>query len=79
MQSSEKDPNYMLERSDVFIQNFEKTLRELDEKEFNHHVNALITKILEKDKRLKKESMRYWREITSRQYKFDRSMCILFF
>jgi secreted Zn-dependent insulinase-like peptidase len=56
------------------------------DEEFTHHLQALITKKLEKDKNLKQEANRYWREITvPHAYIFDRGWlsrsldCILFF
>ena len=44
----------------------------MDENEFNQHVEALATKRLEKPKKLSVRNGRYWSEILSQHYNFDR-------
>ena len=44
----------------------------MDENEFNQHVEALATKRLEKPKKLSVRIGRYWSEILSQHYNFDR-------
>lgn len=44
----------------------------MNEKEFETHKIALMTKKLEKPKKLIKLTERYWNEISSRYYNFDR-------
>jgi secreted Zn-dependent insulinase-like peptidase len=47
----------------------------MPDEEFVHHVEALIAKKLEKDKNLKQEANRYWKEIiTPHTYIFDRGI-----
>ena len=51
---------------------FQKILAEMDEVEFGRHVKALAALILEKPKKLASESAKYWLEIATRQYNFER-------
>ena len=44
----------------------------MEENEFNQHVEALATKRLEKPKKLSVRNGRYWSEILSQHYNFDR-------
>ena len=44
----------------------------MPEEEFETHKTALATKKLEKPKQLKKLTSRYWHEISTRLYNFDR-------
>ena len=50
----------------------EKTLEDLSEEEFQSHVEALATKRLEKPKKLSVRNSRFWSEILSQHYNFDR-------
>jgi insulysin len=72
LQSSEKDPIYMLERCDVFIQNYFEIIKNLEESEFAKNVKSLIAKKLEKDKNLTQQTTHLFKEIVTKQYKFDR-------
>jgi insulysin len=72
LQSSEKSPVYMLERSDIFMRSFHETLKNMEEEEIKQHITSLIAKKLEKDKQLKHETLRYWSELIQNQYCFDR-------
>lgn len=47
-------------------------LENMSEQEFETHKTALATKKLEKPKQLKKLTARYWQEISTRLYNFDR-------
>ncbi|CAM9681173.1 unnamed protein product [Choristocarpus tenellus] len=42
-------------------------------KEFKKNVMAVVDRLLEKDKNLSEETSRYWDEISSRTYRFDRA------
>ena len=44
----------------------------MDETEFRQHVEALATKRLEKPKKLSVRNGRYWSEILSQHFNFDR-------
>jgi len=71
MQSSDKSPPYMRVRSDLFIQEFHHVLKKMSEDEVKEHIRGLRATIEEKDKQLKEEAVRYWREIVSHQYTFN--------
>jgi insulysin len=73
LQSGDKTPLHMLARSDLFISQFHSVLEQLEEREFQEHVNGLRTMIEEKDKQLKEETIRYWKEIIHQQYLFNRA------
>ena len=46
----------------------------MSEESFNNHVEALATKRLEKPKTISAQSGRFWGEIESKQYHFERGM-----
>ncbi|KAG8271131.1 hypothetical protein J6590_069507 [Homalodisca vitripennis] len=48
-------------------------LKGMTEEEFDRHKEALAAQRLEKPKRLSSLSARFWAEITSQQYNFDRA------
>lgn len=73
LQSSDRSPKYMLEKSDAFIQSFFEVVRDdMDNDEIQEYVQAMIDERKQPDKRLSTETTRYWREINARQYRFDR-------
>ena len=49
-----------------------ETLASMEETEFSQHVESLATKRLEKPKRLSVSNGRYWLEILSQHYNFNR-------
>ncbi|KAK0053563.1 insulin-degrading enzyme-like isoform X1 [Biomphalaria pfeifferi] len=69
---SNKAPQYVEGRIEAFIMKFEAMLENMSEVEFNKHVMALSTKRLEKPKKLLQQNMKYWSEIISNYYNFDR-------
>ncbi|XP_022094344.1 insulin-degrading enzyme-like [Acanthaster planci] len=70
---SEKRPQYLDNRIEAFLLSMQTYIKELSEEAFQKHVNALAVRRLEKPKRLASEAGRYWSEITSKQYNFDRA------
>lgn len=70
---SKKSPDYLDGRIEAFIHSIRELLDNLSEKEFSEHVDSLVTKILEKPKKLQTEVDKYWIEICSQQYQFDRA------
>lgn len=68
---SEKDCNYLEERIDNFLVNFDKELEEISEDDFNKHKIGLINKRLEKLKNLSEESGRLWHHVSSEAFDFD--------
>ena len=49
-----------------------ETLATMEETEFSQHVEALATKRLEKPKKLSVRNGRFWSEILSQHFNFDR-------
>jgi insulysin len=73
LQSSVKDPVFLDQRVEAFLSSVKEMLVTLPDEEFANHVEALVTKKLEKDKNLKQEANRYWKEIVApHTYIFDR-------
>ncbi len=72
IQSSVKDPVYLQERIELFIHSFYKEIQELTPTEFDQFRESLIAKRMESPKNLGEETLRYWNEITSESYEFDR-------
>lgn len=50
----------------------EKSLEEMSDEAFQKHVQALALRRLDKPKKLSAECAKYWGEIISQQYHFDR-------
>ena len=48
----------------------------MTDESFDKHVAALAAKRLEKPKKISGQSQRYWSEIVSQQFNFDRGMNI---
>jgi len=69
---SERHPQYLDSRIEAFIQNLGEALENMEDSEFATHVEALATKRLEKPKKLSVRNGRYWSEILSQHYNFDR-------
>ncbi|XP_065827904.1 insulin-degrading enzyme-like [Oscarella lobularis] len=67
-----RDPLYVESRIEAFLRRVQRELETLSEREFSQQVNALATKRLVKPKKLVSEANKYWTEIVSRQYNFDR-------
>ncbi|XP_054708191.1 insulin-degrading enzyme-like [Uloborus diversus] len=69
---SDKSPSYVDGRIEAFVQYFEKYIQEMTDDEFQNHILSLSTIRLEKPKKLSVQTAKYWLEIASRQYNFDR-------
>jgi len=70
---SERHPAYVDDRIEQFLLQMKEHLENLTEEEFDRHKEALAAQRLEKPKRLSALSARFWAEITSQQYNFDRA------
>jgi insulysin len=53
---------------------FQEKLAGIEDDEFEKYKESLAVQRLEKPKKLSAECMRYWSEITSQQYNFDRGI-----
>ena len=71
---SERHPEYLDSRIEAFLSSLENSLGELPDEEFKTHVEALATKRLERPKKLSVRNGRYWSEILSQHYNFDRDV-----
>ncbi|XP_026869909.2 insulin-degrading enzyme isoform X1 [Electrophorus electricus] len=69
---SEKAPHYLEARVEAFLKTMEKTVQDMVEEAFQKHIQALAIRRLDKPKKLAAECAKYWGEIISQQYNFDR-------
>ncbi|KAL8568009.1 hypothetical protein ACOMHN_029184 [Nucella lapillus] len=69
---SNRTPVYVEGRVEAFLQKMEGEIQEMTEEKFQKHVSALVTRRLEKPKRLSMQNSKYWVEILCQQYNFDR-------
>uniref|UniRef100_A0A3Q3GM64 Insulin-degrading enzyme n=1 Tax=Labrus bergylta TaxID=56723 RepID=A0A3Q3GM64_9LABR len=69
---SEKAPHYLESRVEAFLCTMEKSVEEMSDEAFQKHIQALAIRRLDKPKKLSAECAKYWGEIISQQYNFDR-------
>ena len=69
---SEKAPHYLESRVEAFLSTMEKSVEEMSDEAFQKHIQALAIRRLDKPKKLAAECAKYWGEIISQQYNFDR-------
>uniref|UniRef100_A0A8C9L9A5 Insulin-degrading enzyme n=1 Tax=Pavo cristatus TaxID=9049 RepID=A0A8C9L9A5_PAVCR len=69
---SEKPPHYLESRVEAFLKTMEKCIEDMTEEAFQKHIQALAIRRLDKPKKLSAECAKYWGEIISQQYNFDR-------
>uniref|UniRef100_A0A8C5DFS1 Insulin-degrading enzyme n=1 Tax=Gouania willdenowi TaxID=441366 RepID=A0A8C5DFS1_GOUWI len=69
---SEKAPHYLESRVEAFLCTMEKAVEEMSDEAFQKHIQALAIRRLDKPKKLSAECAKYWGEIISQQYNFDR-------
>lgn len=70
---SDRHPAYVDQRVEAFLANMGEHIRQISDEEFERHREALAAQRLEKPKRLASLSARFWSEIISQQYNFDRA------
>jgi len=66
---------YLNQRIENCMEICRENIMNLTETEFAEHVNILIARKMEKDKKLEAETQRHWSEISTRSYQFDRVDC----
>ena len=71
---SERPPEYLEERIDAFLVQFQTELTEMSDEEFEKHKKSLINKRLESLKYLNAETTRFWSHIMSECYDFEQGM-----
>lgn len=69
---SDRSPKYVDGRIEAFLYSMKNYLTEISDEEFERHKEALAAIRLEKPKKLYSQTSKYWNEITSQQYNFDR-------
>lgn len=69
---SEKPPHYLESRVEAFLITMEKAIEDMTEEAFQKHIQALAIRRLDKPKKLSAECAKYWGEIISQQYNYDR-------
>lgn len=69
---SDRHPAYLDERIENFLRELAETVSEMPEEEFERNKEALAVKRLEKPKRMYSRTAKYWSEIASKLYHFDR-------
>ncbi|MGH0158734.1 UNVERIFIED_CONTAM: hypothetical protein FKN15_052350 [Acipenser sinensis] len=73
---SEKAPHYLESRVEAFLKTMEKSIEEMLDEAFQKHIQALAIRRLDKPKKLGAECAKYWGEIISQQYNFDRGYIV---
>nr|XP_057920921.1 insulin-degrading enzyme isoform X2 [Doryrhamphus excisus] len=69
---SEKPPHYLESRIEAFLCTMQRSVEEMSDQAFQKHIQALAIRRLDKPKKLSAECAKYWGEIISQQYHFDR-------
>ncbi|XP_071090018.1 insulin-degrading enzyme-like [Haliotis cracherodii] len=69
---SDRQPSFVESRVEAFLKTIDDYINKMSEEEFDKHVKALAAKRLEKPKKLSVLNGKYWGEIISEQYHFDR-------
>ncbi len=62
----------LAEHTNTFLKGFNEQLKQMTEQEFNTHIQALRSTILEKETRLSQRSNRFWHEIDRSNAAFNR-------
>ncbi|XP_023021581.1 insulin degrading metalloproteinase isoform X2 [Leptinotarsa decemlineata] len=70
---SDRHPTYLDTRIEAFLDTMMEYISDMSEEEFLRHREALAAHRLEKPKQLSTLTNRFWVEITSQQYHFDRA------
>lgn len=70
---SDKQPQFVEERIDLFLDSMFDHVSTMSEEQFEKHKNAVATLRLEKPKMLSSLSDIFWSEIIGQQYNFDRA------
>lgn len=69
---SDRHPQYLDQRIESYLRGAVKTFEDMEDSEYKQHVEALAHKRLEKPKKLSVRNGRYWSEILSQHYNFNR-------
>lgn len=69
---SDRPPLFLDSRIEAFLRYIENYIQEMSDTEFESNKTALAARRLEKPKKLAQLASKYWMEILSQQYNFDR-------
>ncbi|KAJ2557636.1 metalloprotease [Coemansia sp. RSA 1933] len=69
---SETNPAYVLQRIEHFMREFRQRLVDISQKKFERYATSLRVNREEKLKNLSEEANRFWRQISTGYYEFDR-------
>jgi secreted Zn-dependent insulinase-like peptidase len=72
VQSSHKACEYLVNSINNFIVDTREKIKAITDDEFEVQKQAVITKLAEKDINLQRENGRYWNEIATHEYLFNR-------
>ena len=73
LQSPAAGPAKMFNAVDAFLIDFEQTLINMSDAEFQRNIDALVSQVEERDNRLRERTNRYWAAIIREDYNFDAS------
>lgn len=68
---SERSPDYLEDRIDLFLAKFAETLKDMSDTDFESFKVALINSRLERLKNLNQETSRFWHHVTSEMFDFE--------
>jgi len=71
VQSSQKSPEYLVERIMLCLQNLLANLEDLSDEQFETMKESVKTKLNVKDLTLAVQMARYWERIVNRKFDFD--------
>lgn len=69
---SDRPSQYVDDRVEAFLHHMDTVIKDMSQEEYDKHVSALAAKRLEKSKKINEQNMKYWSEILSNTYNFDR-------
>ena len=69
---SERHPNYLDSRIETFLESMVDHIENMSEKDFEQNKTALAERRLEKPKKLTDRTSKFWSEIASQQFNFNR-------
>jgi len=72
IQGDANPPDYLDERVEAFLETFRGKIEDMDKEEFGRNKQAVIEKLLEKDKNLNEEFSKYYAYIVKDTYTFQR-------
>lgn len=71
IESSKKQPAFLQQRIDNFLEDFQLKLAAMPEDEFNTYKSSLESVLLQKPNSIAEETARYWSKIVDQSYRFN--------